>query len=276
MKDVILFTGQSNMQGQTGMLPRRNRPIPLAEEYRYLTDSLVPLRHPVGENISENGTEGRGDLTDALLAAWQGCGSLIPYFCGAYSRKSRRKVVAVQAAKGSTTIGYWQKGGKAYSVLADKFAAAVAAVGQKNLGKRYAVFLQGESDMFAGTGADEYARLLRTFGTDLRRDLGLDAFFVLRAARFANDERDFPVLIAQEKVCKEDGYFQMLYRSAGNLLKEKRYLSYEPGHFNNAAFAKMGAISGRNAARYTAGKKFCAGYEPYRELRYMDDARFEK
>ena len=52
--DLIIFAGQSNMQGMTECLPVCNDPVPNALEYRYLTDSLIPLRHPVGENIDYN------------------------------------------------------------------------------------------------------------------------------------------------------------------------------------------------------------------------------
>lgn len=51
--DVIIFSGQSNMQGSTGevcSLPPRKG----VYEYKYFTDELVPLRSPVGEDIGEN------------------------------------------------------------------------------------------------------------------------------------------------------------------------------------------------------------------------------
>ena len=74
--DVILFAGQSNMQGQTESCPDMS-PVEHALEYRFLTNTLVPLRHPVGENI--------GDL---LRAAAYGNGSLVPAFCKAYVQKT--------------------------------------------------------------------------------------------------------------------------------------------------------------------------------------------
>ena len=51
--DILIFSGQSNMQGQTEALPFPNDPVSDALEYRLLTDSLVPLMHPVGETIAE-------------------------------------------------------------------------------------------------------------------------------------------------------------------------------------------------------------------------------
>ena len=56
--DIIVFSGQSNMQGQTEGLPTLTSPLPVVDgalKYRYLTDLLEPLLHPVGEDIVING-----------------------------------------------------------------------------------------------------------------------------------------------------------------------------------------------------------------------------
>ena len=45
------------MQGQTERLAESS-PVPGAMEYRYLTDSLIPLRDPCGEDNRADGTEG--------------------------------------------------------------------------------------------------------------------------------------------------------------------------------------------------------------------------
>lgn len=50
MRDLIVFGGQSNMQGQTERLAD-NRIVKGAWEYRHLTGSLVPLCDPCGEDI---------------------------------------------------------------------------------------------------------------------------------------------------------------------------------------------------------------------------------
>ena len=53
--DLIIFSGQSNMEGEAERMPEDNSPVEGALEYRFLEDKLVPLRHPAGENISNNG-----------------------------------------------------------------------------------------------------------------------------------------------------------------------------------------------------------------------------
>ena len=93
--DVIIFGGQSNMQGQTEKLTE----CEVKEgcfEYRFLTDTLIPLKNPVGEYITTEHTEGfpfTGDPVaeedkfiewkDGLCvgAACDGNTNLVPAFC---------------------------------------------------------------------------------------------------------------------------------------------------------------------------------------------------
>ena len=49
--DIIIFGGQSNMQGQTDYLSECEQ-VQDAVEYRFLTDSFVPLKNPTGEDIT--------------------------------------------------------------------------------------------------------------------------------------------------------------------------------------------------------------------------------
>ena len=79
MTDILIFSGQSNMQGQTESDPM-DKPVAGASEYRLLTDSFVPLKNPVGEDIGE-----------LLLASHLGHGSFLIL----------RKVIAESAAEKS-------------------------------------------------------------------------------------------------------------------------------------------------------------------------------
>ena len=55
--DIIIFSGQSNMQGQSECLTGTDA-VPNAFEYKYLDDKFEPLRNPVGEDITYE--KGRG------------------------------------------------------------------------------------------------------------------------------------------------------------------------------------------------------------------------
>lgn len=52
--DIIIFGGQSNMQGQTECMSE-DMIVSNAFEYLYLDDDMVPLKNPVGENITYAG-----------------------------------------------------------------------------------------------------------------------------------------------------------------------------------------------------------------------------
>ena len=52
--DIIIFSGQSNMQGQSEYFSDC-LPIENVFEYKYLDDEIIPLGNPVGENITKEG-----------------------------------------------------------------------------------------------------------------------------------------------------------------------------------------------------------------------------
>ena len=109
--DLIIFSGQSNMQGQTECLPYDNSAVNDAFEYRFADNTLIPLRHPVGENLDTNGHLFRPDFNDipgtieksTLLGAWENHANMVPEFCRSYIAVTGKQVTAVHAAKGSTT-----------------------------------------------------------------------------------------------------------------------------------------------------------------------------
>lgn len=162
---------------------------------------------------------------------------------------------------------YWQNDQPVYPLMLEKFRKAeqaVTASGQ-SIGRRFAVMLQGESDAIENRSQKDYAELLTAFANNLTADLKLDAFFVIRVGRFTEDERDFPILRAQEQVCAE-GSAVMLTRIVGRLMQDPAYVSYERAHCNNEAFAIIGKVGGTNAARYFAGQPIELEEEPYAEL----------
>ena len=67
--DIIIFSGQSNMQGESERLSSTDI-IAGAYEYRYLTDTAVPLRNPVDEDITYDGTCGFPFTHGTDLKTW--------------------------------------------------------------------------------------------------------------------------------------------------------------------------------------------------------------
>ena len=251
--DILIFGGQSNMQGQTESTPEYNPIIPNSLEYRFLSDSLIPLRHPVGENIGE-----------LIKAAHLGNGSLIPDFCRTYSEKTNRNVIAVHASRGATTVSQWQKGTDRYSASADKISGAIKkAKSLGNIGKIHYIWLQGESDGIERTPKETYARLLTALKNDLKADFGIDKFGIIKVGYFVSlcegaspelqklrTDADEAIMSAQEELVSSDPDFVMLTRLCPYICKLPEYINPEAmGHYNNRAMELIGTDAANALAK---------------------------
>ncbi|MCR5056150.1 MAG: sialate O-acetylesterase [Clostridia bacterium] len=212
--DIVVFSGQSNMQGQSDRLTE-SKEVKGAFEYKMLTGTFAPLKNPVGEDVRPDGSEGcrvRPDTdgeawiaAHALGSACYGNTNLVPEFCRAYIRKTGRSVAAVSAAKGSTEIEYWMKGNLGYEFLVRKTLAARAALEKSGAetGDVYVVWLQGESDAIFQKKRAEYLEKLSRLGGDLKKDIGMKRFGIIKVGRFTGDARDDEIIGAQEDAAEK-------------------------------------------------------------------------
>jgi len=253
--DVIIFGGQSNMQGQTGALPEVNEAVEGALEYKLTNNELVPLRLPVGEDLGGN---------KYLLGASHGCGSLIPAFCRAYVAETGREVVAISACRGDTTVEDWQKGTYRYRTAAHKMKRGIAKA--ESLGKVehiYYVWLQGESDAVIESTEDEYVERLTRLKNTLKAEVGIEKFGIIKVGYFYctsqwhknvsnyDDKKkcDETIMSAQERAVSEDSDFVMLTRVCTELSMKSEYINPEAsGHYNNAAMEIIGAEAAKGLA----------------------------
>ena len=255
--DIVIFGGQSNMQGQTDSRPLEPS-VPGAREYRYRTDELIPLAHPVGE-----------DFGDLLLAAHEGHGSLLPSFCRAYLEGKGGEVVAVHAAKGATILNDWKEDGARYAFALRKILAGVRKVGEESeIGRIDYVWLQGESDALAGTSEEDYLSALKEYKNALKRDVGISRFGIVRVGFFtAEEERDRRIMRAQERAAAEDGDFVVLTRLAGRLSRDPSFLNpFAAGHYGNAGMELLGRAAGSALAKVALGEKDVADEETVKDL----------
>lgn len=264
--DLILFCGQSNMQGQTECLTEC-LPVEGGWEYRFLEDALVPLKNPVGENIRFDLScgyppfEGSVGLETwlnehAMGSACYGNTNLVPEFCRAYIRETGRSVAAISAAKGSTCVEQWIPGTGAYEVLKTKMLAALRKVGEiQEPGHIYAVWLQGESDAIAGTEKEIYKQRLTCLKDALKADVGLERFCIIRVGHFTNDQRDLKIMTAQDEICMEDSDFLMLTRITTELNEQPEYMNpYVAGHYSARGMELLGKTAGKALGRETANR----------------------
>lgn len=254
--DIIIFSGQSNMQGQTERLPSENLPVPNSFEYRYAENKLISLIHPVGESLDINGQIFIPDfdnIPDAieksvLLSSWENNANMVPFFCRQYNIVTGLNVVAVHAAKGSTTIDYWLPGNLGYTFLEKKASAAIKNVCPLRV---FFVWLQGESDAIAGTSSFEYKRKLTLLNNALRNDIGIEKFGIILVGEFTGDSRDSEIINAQKEICAENADFLLLTGITGRLTKDKEYMNpYVNGHFSCKGQEEIGLSAGRMLGNY--------------------------
>ncbi len=257
--DLLLFCGQSNMQGQTESCPDSTA-VENAFEYRFYSDTLMPLAHPVGEDVGE-----------LLLAAHEGHGSLLPAFCRAYTESTGRTVTAVHIAKGATTVAEWLPEHPSHryymAVRKAQDARRAAERAGHTVDKIYFIWLQGESDAIESVVQQEYEARLQQLREHLVRDLDIDAFAIIRVGKFVQDARDLEIIRAQEQLCRSSD-FVMLTRVTGQLTQNDAYLNpFAAWHYNNAGMERIGTAAGQNLARLRLGQPLLLEEEPYAELR---------
>ncbi len=248
--DVILFAGQSNMQGQSEALAD-DAPVPSAYEYKWLSDRLVPLRDPAGEDIAYDGRPGfpfenkraaEWHRSTVLAGAAYGHSTLIPPFCRAYTGLTGRPVIAVPVAKGATQAADWLPGTPGYEFLVKKAAGACRRTAERfGVGRVCAVWLQGESDAIASVSEEVYRERLAALGAALRADVGLARFGIIRVGNFTNDARDGAIQRAQDAICEADPLFLMLTRRATDLNAAPECMNpHAAGHFSALGLSLLG------------------------------------
>ena len=261
MTDVILFCGQSNMQGQAEVLLERDV-NENAFEYKLLCDSIVPLVDPVGENIRTDYTEGQTFYEGMVLRDWldshiagsavYGNTTLVPHFCDTYTSLTGRRAVAVHVAKGSTEISYWVPGTPAYELLVKKAKAAIART-REQFGecRVFLAWLQGESDAVFKRSRAYYTEQITKLAHSLKEDVGLEKFGIIRVGKFTMDERDDEIIGAQDDVCEKDDSFIMLTRISEKLISDPTVMHPTVrAHYGSRGLKILGDEAGKTLAKY--------------------------
>ena len=248
------------MQGGSLYLPTDTAPIPDALEYKWNENTARPLCHPVGE-----------DFSTYITAAANGGGSLIPDFCKAYISATSRKVFAIPAACGNTTIGQWMYGTQRYFYALRKILAGIEYA--KTIDKIehiYYVWFQGESDAVIGTTENEYIERITEYKNRLRLDCGIEKFCIIKVGYFCAVNKwyertlnshehgkkcDEVIMAAQQKLPSVDSDFVMLTDIAPRLSLLEDYQNHEAlGHYNNEGYRLIGEAAGAALAGIAKGK----------------------
>lgn len=261
LMDIIIFSGQSNMQGESERLSSTEM-ITGAYEYKYLTDTAVPLRNPVGEDITYEGTCGfpftHGTVqhtwleTHALGSACFGHTNLVPSFCDTYYKKTNREVLAVHAAKGSSAMDKWMPGKPQYEILIQKSQAAIRyAEEHDSVGRIFFVWLQGESDAIQAKSKEYYKESITVLYDALSDTVGIERFGIIRVGHFCKDNRDLEITGAQDEICREHDGFLMLTTLTEQLETIPDCMHPDiQGHFGAKGLELLGTAAGEALADF--------------------------
>ena len=243
------------MQGQSECLSE-NAVVENAYEYKWLSNSMVKLKNPVGEDITCAMEEGYAVTRETNLSQWlsdhvlgracYGNTNLVPSFCRAYIKTTGHTVLAVHAAKGSTRIQDWLPNSDGYRAIVSKSLSAIQKVKeQHNVDRILFVWLQGESDAVAGVSKNDYKTEMMNLASGLKTDLCIERFGVIRVGAFANDYRDDEIIAAQGEICREDNFFAMLTECATELNKDALMMNPNVrGHYSARGLEYLGERAG--------------------------------
>lgn len=254
--DMFVMAGQSNMEGQSESYVEYSVPENEAYEYKLLTDALVQVLHPFGEDIE--GTS--GTLFDQ---AYLGRSSLSPYFAKTYYDNTRVSPVMVQCAKGASTVSEWLKGTERYTKMVEKVNKAVTCTTRdlnKNIRGKYLVWLQGESDGINNVTKEIYKERFLQLWNDLKIDCNLDKCFIIRVGKF-HEYDVYTIMKAQEELAQENEDIIMATRITGYLeypsqnpehptLQDGTSNYYAKDHYTNEGYKLVGETSASNIADY--------------------------
>ena len=259
--DVIIFTGQSNMMGQTECVTEFEA-VAGAYEYRLFEGGLAPMNRPAGENIKYDGAEGYPYSKAVPIKEWLAdhvaggpclnSSNMTLAFAKEYIERTGADFVCAHIAKGSTEIKDWVPGTPGYNMIVKKAKLAVEAAREKyEIGKIFVAWLQGESDSLMSRSREYYKEKITELEEALRRDIGIAKFGIIKIGKFMRDERDVEIHTAQYEICDENEHFIMLTDIATTLSDDPECLHPEMrGHFSSKGLSIIGAKAAETLANY--------------------------
>ena len=259
--DLIFFMGQSNMSGCGGdasLAPAV--PESAGMEYRSVSDPtrLYPITEPFG--INENRIGGLIEYPSGKK------GSLVSSFVNEYNRLTGRRVVAVSASKGETSILDFTQDG----IMADissryTFAKSYLSNNGYTIGHIYLVWLQGESDALEKIDPEVYRTKLDDFMRPMFID-GLEKVFIITPGRTYDYKNLYNGIIQMQKnICVESDYYALATTVLGGVSTEYMTDMY---HYNQHVLNLVGTEAARSVAFYALNNSEKVVYD-YREQNYV-------
>lgn len=262
--DVIIFMGQSNMSGAGGdakLAP--TVPEGQGYEFRAISDPtrLYPITEPFGINESFVGA----------ICDFPGAknGSLVSSFVRKYYEETGVPVVAVSASEGATTTEKWLSD-YYQSDLIYRYTKVISWLDCNGytIRKRYAVWLQGESDALNNVSGQEYADNM----ADIMRNLflgGVNKVFVITPGRTLTINSFFDKIInSQIEVCKQSDHFALATTVFSGI---KTSHMVDEWHYDQPALNLAGEEAAKSVAYYANNQREMCLYDYKNKETYIPD-----
>ncbi len=260
--DVVLFMGQSNMAGYGGN-PQQAPEVPRGKgfEYRVISDpgQIYPIFEPFGKY--ENRPGGICDAIDGKK------GSMVSSFALKYYELTGIPIVAVSASVGGTTTKDWLQ--PSYSAdLVDRFNTTVLNLNSREfvVRKKYAVWLQGESDAEKRTTPDQYGENMWKITKPLF-EKGLQKVFFVTPGKTLTGLADFgEVINKQIEMCHDSGYYVLATTVLSGV--PDSYM-VDGWHYNQSVMNLVGEQAAESAAYVTNNNRAMCLYDYRNNTTYI-------
>lgn len=262
--DLFMFMGQSNMSGVGGN-PEKAPKITnnAGYEFKAISDptKLYPLEEPFGKNESYIG--GICDFPGSKQ------GSLVSSFALKYYEETGVPIVAVSASEGATTTERWLYDSYQADLL-NRYMRTLEwldANGYK-VRKRFAIWLQGESDAANKVSAEEYAANMDNIIRNLFIN-GLNKVFIITPGRTITLKNYFETIInCQIDICRNSGYYALGTTLLSGISTE--YMVDE-WHYNQYVLDLIGEQTAISVAYYVNNQKEMCLYDYKNKMTYIPD-----
>lgn len=262
--DLFMFMGQSNMSGVGGN-PDNAPKVPegTAYEFKSISDPtrLYPIEEPFGKNESFIG--GICDFPGSKR------GSLVSSFALKYYEETGVPIVAVSASEGATTTERWLYDSYQADLLTRYLRTIEWLEGNGyKIRKRFAIWLQGESDAANHVTAEEYATNMDNIIRNLFIN-GLNKVFIITPGRTLTLKNYFDTIInCQIDICKKSGYYGLATTVLSGTSSE--YMVDE-WHYNQYVLDMVGEQAAISVAYYVNNQKEMCLYDYKNKTTYIPD-----
>lgn len=243
--DIIVFAGQSNMTnvGRASQAPA----ITAGTAYEAIPKKgkISPLKEPFGV----------GQIKTKEKLSSQGA-TLVSAFANAYYKKTKTPMLAMNTARGGTSIGEWSS--YYYKNVVKDVKAMEKLLKKKGLkkGHVYVVLYQGENDALNSIVSYNYRSHMELFMKNVQDNCDAERCFVIRISNDMHNLSTYDTIAAtQTKLCMEDRRFVMV-STIGSGFNSSYYQS-DGIHLNQKGLNKVGTQAGKMAGTYVV-----TGIEP--------------